>query len=443
MDSSHTWELAQTLFDSIGPRLTGTPQGTQASDWVIKKYKSWGIDAKREQYGTWRGWRRGYSHIDLDQAARPLARGDDARLQPGHRRQGRHRRDDHSPDGRGQQRIREVAAAARRASSCSFRRRIRRAGPRRSGRRMATPASKARMDTTIVEARQRLDARAFATPATRSPRAIRPATLGMRLEKAGAAGVIVSNLASRDGRRWGTYTVFDTNNTTALGIAMSCEDYGLRLSSHRAQAGAAAARQRRVASSLGECRCSTRSRTIKGTREAERVRDALGALRFVGRLAGATDNGTGTITMMEAMRILKQAYPKPKRTIVVGHWSGEEQGLNGSRAFAEDHPEIVTGLQALFNQDNGTGRIVQHRRASGFPTAARTCSSGSRKLPHEFQQQIQLQRRRRAGDAAAPTTRRSTATARRRSGSARSAGTTARTRGTRTATRTTRSCSTI
>src|SRR6478736_1837036 len=65
MDSSHTWELAQTLFDSIGPRLTGTPQGTQASDWVIKMYKSWGIDAKREQYGTWRGWRRGYSHIDL------------------------------------------------------------------------------------------------------------------------------------------------------------------------------------------------------------------------------------------------------------------------------------------------------------------------------------------------------------------------------------------
>jgi carboxypeptidase Q len=65
MDSSHTWDLAQVLFDSIGPRLTGTPQGTQASDWVIKTYKSWGIDAKREQYGTWRGWRRGVSHIDL------------------------------------------------------------------------------------------------------------------------------------------------------------------------------------------------------------------------------------------------------------------------------------------------------------------------------------------------------------------------------------------
>ena len=73
---------------------------------------------------------------------------------------------------------------------------------------------------------------------------------------------------------------------------------------------------------------------------------------------GATDNGTGTLTMMEAMRILKLVYPNPKRTILVGHWGSEEQGLNGSRAFVEDHPEIVTKLQALFNQDNGTGRIA-------------------------------------------------------------------------------------
>ena len=58
MDSSHVQELSQALFDSIGPRLTGSPGLTAASDWVIAKYKSWGIDARRDQYGTWRGWRR-------------------------------------------------------------------------------------------------------------------------------------------------------------------------------------------------------------------------------------------------------------------------------------------------------------------------------------------------------------------------------------------------
>jgi Zn-dependent M28 family amino/carboxypeptidase len=74
--------------------------------------------------------------------------------------------------------------------------------------------------------------------------------------------------------------------------------------------------------------------------------------------SGATDNNTGSVIMMEAARILTEAYPNPKRTILVGLWNGEEQGLNGSRAFVADHPDIVENIQALFNQDNGTGRVA-------------------------------------------------------------------------------------
>jgi Zn-dependent M28 family amino/carboxypeptidase len=59
------------------------------------------------------------------------------------------------------------------------------------------------------------------------------------------------------------------------------------------------------------------------------------------------------------MRILKKLYPNPKRTILAGHWGSEEQGLNGSSAFVQDHPEIVKNIQAVFNQDNGTGRVVK------------------------------------------------------------------------------------
>jgi Zn-dependent M28 family amino/carboxypeptidase len=73
---------------------------------------------------------------------------------------------------------------------------------------------------------------------------------------------------------------------------------------------------------------------------------------------GATDNGTGVLTMLETMRILKKYYPNNKRTIVVGLWGSEEQGLNGSRGFVADNPEIMKGVQAVFNQDNGTGRVV-------------------------------------------------------------------------------------
>ncbi len=46
---------------------------------------------------------------------------------------------------------------------------------------------------------------------------------------------------------------------------------------------------------------------------------------------GATDNGTGSILMMEVMRILKKYYPNPKRSIMVGHWGSEEQGLTGRK----------------------------------------------------------------------------------------------------------------
>jgi Zn-dependent M28 family amino/carboxypeptidase len=105
--------------------------------------------------------------------------------------------------------------------------------------------------------------------------------------------------------------------------------------------------------------------------------------------SGATDNGTGTIVMLEAMRILKQAYPQPKRTIVVGHWAGEEQGLNGSRAFMADHPEIVKGMQALFNQDNGTGRVVR-MSGSGLIDAGGFLARWLARVPEDITRHIEL-----------------------------------------------------
>jgi Zn-dependent M28 family amino/carboxypeptidase len=81
---------------------------------------------------------------------------------------------------------------------------------------------------------------------------------------------------------------------------------------------------------------------------------------------GATDNGIGSATMLEAIRILQAIGVKPRRTIRVALWGGEEQGLIGSRAYALAHfadPQTMTlkpehaKLAAYFNLDNGTGRI--------------------------------------------------------------------------------------
>jgi carboxypeptidase Q len=72
---------------------------------------------------------------------------------------------------------------------------------------------------------------------------------------------------------------------------------------------------------------------------------------------GATDNGAGSIVMMEAMRILKTLGLKPRRTIRIALWSGEEQGLLGSRAYVANHTELHDKISAYVNVDNGSGRI--------------------------------------------------------------------------------------
>lgn len=83
---------------------------------------------------------------------------------------------------------------------------------------------------------------------------------------------------------------------------------------------------------------------------------------------GATDNAAGSGVMLEAMRILKKLDLKPRRTIRIVLWTGEEQGLYGSRAYARTHfgfadstgphftPEQAK-VSAYFNLDNGSGKI--------------------------------------------------------------------------------------
>ena len=64
-ENSQLKKLAHELTDGIGPRLVGTPQMKQAHDWAIAKYESWGIPARNEKWGEWRGWERGITHIDM------------------------------------------------------------------------------------------------------------------------------------------------------------------------------------------------------------------------------------------------------------------------------------------------------------------------------------------------------------------------------------------
>jgi len=72
---------------------------------------------------------------------------------------------------------------------------------------------------------------------------------------------------------------------------------------------------------------------------------------------GATDNGTGIATTLEAARILVKAGVKPRRSIRFMLWSGEEQGLLGSRAYVKAHPELLPKVSAVLVHDGGTNYL--------------------------------------------------------------------------------------
>jgi carboxypeptidase Q len=109
---------------------------------------------------------------------------------------------------------------------------------------------------------------------------------------------------------------------------------------------------------------------IRGSDKADEVIMLGGHLDSWHAATGATDNAIGCAIMMEAARILKALNVKPRRTIRVALWSGEEQGLLGSQAYVKQHfgsfEDKKPGYEKFggyFNIDSGTGRV---RGASVF-----------------------------------------------------------------------------
>jgi carboxypeptidase Q len=84
---------------------------------------------------------------------------------------------------------------------------------------------------------------------------------------------------------------------------------------------------------------------------------------------GTTDNGTGSMVVLEAARILAKSGLKPRRTIRFILFTGEEQGLHGSRAYVEAHKAELPRISACLVHDTGTGKVIGlgsgHRPALG------------------------------------------------------------------------------
>ena len=337
--------LAHELFDKIGPRLVGTPQMQKANDWAVEKYASWGIDARNEKWGEWKGWERGITHIDMLSPRVKSLEGTQLSW---------------SPSTKGKAIKAEIIILPDVQDSLAFQNWL----PEVKGKfvmiSMQQPtgrpddnwqqfATKESFEKLKKERNDKSDAwRKRLSKTGYSSR-----MLPIILEKAGAVGILTSNWSSG----FGVDKIFNAYTSKIPTVDIALEDYGTLY--RLVESGDQPIISIETASKdLGVVPAFNTIAEIKGTEKPEEYVMLSAHFDSWDGAQGATDNGTGTLTMMEAMRILKQVYPNPKRTILVGHWGSEEQGLNGSRAFVEDHPEIVNKLQALFNQDNGTGRIV-------------------------------------------------------------------------------------
>lgn len=374
-DNSQLKNLAHELLDGIGPRLVGTPQMKQANDWAVAKYNSWGIPARNEKWGEWKGWERGISHIDMIYPRVKTLEGMQLAWSPGTG---------------GKTVTGETIILADVADSTAFQQWL----PNVKGKfvliSMCQPTG--RPDYNWVEYGTKESVEKMKAEKAELSRAwsarlrktgLNSKNLALALEKAGAAGLVSNNWSNG----FGVDKIFGANTTKIPTVDVSLEDYGLlfRLTESGVKP---RINVKTDSKELGAVPTFNTVAEIKGTEKPDEYVMLSAHFDSWDGGTGATDNGTGTLVMMEAMRILKKVYPNPKRTILVGHWGSEEQGLNGSRAFVEDHPEIIKNLQALFNQDNGTGRVV-NLSGQGFLHSYEYLTRWLAKVPASIRTQIE------------------------------------------------------
>ena len=345
-EHSQLENLAHELLDVVGPRLVGTPQMKKAHDWAVAKYATWGISAENQEWGKWRGWERGITHVDLVSPRVVSLSGMQLAWSPSTSKKGI---------------TANLITLPEVSDSLAFTRWLPNVKDKFVMVSMHQPTGRPdynweefATEESLEKMKSERDAQQKAWRENMQNTGYTSRNINKALEDAGAVGI----LQSRWSKAFGANKIFSAGTKKVPAIDLSLEDYGMlyRMFKNGANPQIKVVSQSKE---LGTVPTFNTIATIPGKEFPNEYVILSAHFDSWDGATGATDNGTGTITMMEAARILKKVYPNPKRTILIGHWGSEEQGLNGSRAFVEDNPKIVEGLQALFNQDNGTGRVVR------------------------------------------------------------------------------------
>lgn len=367
--------LGQQLMDDIGPRLMGTPQMVAANNWVLNTYKNWGIEAENQKYGEWKGWDRGETDVAMLHPRMQQLSAIQLAWSPA------------TPKGKHVEA--EVIALPALSDSLAFVNWL----PNAKGKivLISKPELSGRPESNWKEFALEEDHKNFLKAKQKADQDWSDRLSKMRitgnsvqklLEDAGAVALVSSYWTGG----WGANRIFGTKTKKIAHVDMRLEDYQMLY--RMVQRGIKPKIKIRATSKhMAALPAMNTVATIKSKVQPEEYVMLSAHLDSWDGGTGATDNGTGTILMMEVMRILKKHYPNPKRSIISGHWGGEEQGLNGSRGYVKDNPDMMPKISVLFNQDNGTGRI-NWINSQGFINAYDYFNRWFAYLPEESRKEI-------------------------------------------------------
>ena len=371
--NSQLEKIAHELLDGIGPRLVGSPQMDKAGDWALKTFKDWGIDARREDYGTWKAWERGLTQVDMTYPRVKNIEATQLAWSPATKKAVNA----------------EVIAMPIFSSEAEFKAWLPKVKGKivlmsqnqkhgRSDYQYKEYGTEELYENITAEKKKANDDWANSIKATGYNNNTLPAVL----EENGAAAVAISYWTGI----MGANRIFGAKTKQIPMIDVSNEDYGML---YRLAENGTAPKLTLNAQSKhnGVAKTFNIIGEIKGKEKPNEYIILSAHFDSWDGAQGATDNGTGTIAMMETIRTIKKLYPNNKRTILICLWGSEEQGLNGSRAFVEDHPEIVKNTQAVFNLDNGTGRVV-NINGSGFEKSYEYMTRWLGAVPNEITKHI-------------------------------------------------------
>lgn len=379
---SQVMELLEHLTEDIGPRLTGSPQLASAHAWTAQTFREWGLaNVHAEAYADFgRGWEFGHAHLDLLAPRATSLHALPEAWTPG-------------TDGPVEGEV--LAVHVEQAED------LEQYAGKLAGKILLLDAARAHERAPGPAAQRHDDASLAAlhdwdiplgADDTWKQEYIKSRELGrvMREFFAAEGALATLSISSRDNgivRVTGGGSRKAGEEVGVPSLVVAAEHYNMlvRLAQRDApprlrldvQAGFVDSEDQPGWNTLAEI-------PGRGRKAGEVV--MLGAhLDSWHAGTGAADNGAGVAVMMEAMRILKAVGARPERTIRVALWTGEEQGLIGSRAYVSEHfarypepadpeqkklPDFLrerTGpleklegwdrLAAYFNVDNGSGRL--------------------------------------------------------------------------------------